>query len=369
MGSPQFCPGCQADPGKSMSTRDLHEIAGNEMIICADWWQRAMRHFLLPSMATCLWVTGSIASAAPTETYSTRIPQHPSARVIVDNDFAGDPDGLIALTHQLLQPKTRTVLVTTSALKPKFLQGPATGQTAAAGRDIVLQLMKHVGKRALPPVVASTDSFAAKDALMSPAARAIVAEAMREDPLPLFVTCGGPLTNVAAALRLEPAISRRMTIVWIGGGPYPDGGWEYNLATDLAAAKYAIEETSVPLWQVPQDAYRQMQFSIAGMGARLRTVSPLGSWLYGQFTHPPDFVDIGGAWPLGDCPTVLLTAISSESSHYSDRLARAIGNDFACGVAISDRTIRVYDRLDARLTFDDFLALLQLQRTETGSHR
>ena len=62
------------------------------------------------------------------------IPQRPSARVIVDNDFAGDPDGLLALAHQLLTPKTVVPLVTVSLLNPKF--STATGQaqqSSAAG--------------------------------------------------------------------------------------------------------------------------------------------------------------------------------------------------------------------------------------------
>ena len=37
------------------------------------------------------------------------------ARVIIDNDFAGDPDGLVALAHQLLNARTRVTLITSSA--------------------------------------------------------------------------------------------------------------------------------------------------------------------------------------------------------------------------------------------------------------
>jgi hypothetical protein len=64
------------------------------------------------------------------------IAQQASCRVIVDNDFAGDPDGLVALAHQLLSPKARTVLVTTSALDAKLagLGGRAGGHTPG-GRD------------------------------------------------------------------------------------------------------------------------------------------------------------------------------------------------------------------------------------------
>jgi hypothetical protein len=48
-------------------------------------------------------------------------------RVVVDNDWAGDPDGLVALAHHLLSPTNRVVAVTGSFLNPAF--GPL-GSTA-----------------------------------------------------------------------------------------------------------------------------------------------------------------------------------------------------------------------------------------------
>lgn len=292
-------------------------------------------------------------------TYRT-IPQRASARVIVDNDFAGDPDGLVALLHQLLSPKTRTVLVTSTALEPRFAEGQLKTRAAALGREAALDLIRRARIKSAPPVVAGAEYPVPADPRDNMAARAIVAEALRDDPLPLFFTCGGPLTNLAAALRLEPAIARRMTVVWIGGGNYPDGGWEYNLATDADAARQVIEASQVPLWQVPQGAYRQMAYSIAAMRTQLRPISPLTQWLYDRFTTPPDFVDVGGAWPLGDSPLVLLTAISAESSQYADRPARRLLPGLGYGEELPGRTLRVFERLDARLAFDDFLALLHM---------
>jgi hypothetical protein len=88
--------------------------------------------------------------------------------------------------------------------------------------------------------------------------------------------------------------------------------------------------------------------------------SHLSQWLYGHFTHPPEWVSIGGSWALGDSPLVLLTALSSQSSRFSSRPARAIGDDCRYGKEIPGRSIGVYELLDARLTFDDMEALLKL---------
>ena len=66
-----------------------------------------------------------------------RIPQKPSRRVIIDNDFAGDPDGLVAAAHQLLQARTTTVLLTCSALVPK-LTVPGVDMAASATQGAAL---------------------------------------------------------------------------------------------------------------------------------------------------------------------------------------------------------------------------------------
>ncbi len=312
--------------------------------------QKISRRVLLGSASAALWP--GLASA-----YDA-IPQRVSARVIVDNDFAGDPDGLVALAHQMLTPKTRTALVTTTFLDPEHVEPHLAGRSAAVGRDTALELIRRAGIASPPPVIAGPER-AGETA--GAAARAIVAEAMRDDPLPLFFCCGGPLTNLAAALRIEPRIAQKMTLIWIGGGAYPNGGWEYNCAVDANAARFVIESSEIPLWQIPQSTYRQMAFSVAEMRVRLRTISPFGAWLYQQFTHPPDFVDMGGAWPMGDSPTVLLTAISSESSTYVEQSARRLNTDLTYGAEIAGRTIRVYERVDARLVLEDFFALMALQ--------
>jgi hypothetical protein len=311
-------------------------------------------------------VAGLAAMAAvpllPLEARPLRmIPQRVSARVIVDNDFAGDPDGLLALAHHLLSPKTQTVLVTSSFLYPKLTpEGVAKDKTAERGTELVREMMHRLGLATLPTIATGQERAAVTGDVPSSAAKAIIAEARRDDPLPLFLCCGGPLTNVAEALRLAPDIAARMTLIWIGGGGYPEGGWEYNVATDAAAARTVIEDSQIPLWQVPQPTYRQMQLSIAEMTADLRPISAFTEWLYDQFTRPPSFVTLGGAWPMGDSPPVLLTAIATESSRYRDQPALRILDVFRYGNTIANRTIRVYEQIDVRLTHADLLAKLKI---------
>lgn len=326
-----------------------------------DCGRRAFAFGGLASLAACEWALPALG-----QTYR-RIPERLGARVIVDNDFAGDPDGILALTHQALASRTTVPLVTVSGLAPRPDGLGASHQSVAAGVTLVSEMFARLQAR-VPPAVAGGHELGAASLAPSSAALAIVAEAMREDPLPLFFSCGGPLTNLAEALRLEPAISERMTVIWIGGGSYPDGGWEYNLAADLAAARHVLENSTVPIWQVPQSAYRTMSVSLAEMEADLRPISDFTQWLYQRFTNPPDFVDMGGAWPMGDSPPVLLTAISRESSQSRDWTARRLRDDLTYGEEIPGRLVRVYHSLDMRLTWADFLARLRLHALAKGSN-
>ena len=299
-----------------------------------------------------------LATAAP-----RLIPEQVKTRVIVDNDYSGDPDGLVALAHQLLSPRSRVTLVTSSFLSDQFsVPGNIPGQTARQGRDLAVELIARLKPRDRPLIVAGAEGPASPTRALGAAARAIVAEAMRDDPLPLFFTCGGPLTNLAEALALEPRIAQRMSVIWIGGGGYPDGGWEYNLAMDAEAARLVIERSALPLWQVPQPTYRQMQISVAELAADMRPISPFSRWLFDRFTSPPDFIDLGGGWPMGDSPLLLLTALNPQSSTVRTVPARRIAPDLTYAEEVPGRTINVFDTVDARFIHADFLARLKLHR-------
>jgi hypothetical protein len=178
----------------------------------------------------------------------------------------------------------------------------------------------------------------------SAAADAIVAEALRDDPLPLFLVCGGPLTNVAQALRQEPGIAQRLTLVWIGGALDPAAD-EYNRDTDPAAAEFVLATPGLTIWQFPLETYRRCACSVAELEHDLGGSGRVGRWLWTRFTELPlpDFVELGGVWPLGDSPPVLVTALSDESSTYRD-----------------SPNGRVYTDVDVRLLFADLLAKLRL---------
>ena len=52
----------------------------------------------------------------------------------------------------------------------------------------------------------------------------------------MYIACQGAVTDVASALLICPEIAERITIIWIGGAAYPNGGFEFNLMMDIHAA-------------------------------------------------------------------------------------------------------------------------------------
>ncbi|MGO4691233.1 nucleoside hydrolase [Glaciibacter sp. 2TAF33] len=285
-----------------------------------------------------------------------RIPVTSQVRVIVDNDFAGDPDGLVALAHHLLADAAEIRGITCTSIAMDDMPYPA-GHPAKA---IAGELVARLGRGPVPPISQDVQvSFAELD---GPTAGAllILEESRRDDPLPLVIACGGPLTNVASALREDPTLADRADLIWIGGGEYPGGAWEYNLALDISAAQVVFNESRIRISQVPQHVYRRCAASVAELEVGLRSAGPFGEWLYSCFTSPPDYIRVGGNWPMGDSPPVLFTAITTESS--ASRIVDApwiddIGNYVAHP---HPRALTLYDTVDTRVLFADFWSRLAL---------
>ncbi len=67
----------------------------------------------------------------------------------------------------------------------------------------------------------------------------IIEEAMKERNQKLVLLPVGKLTNIALALRKEPAIAQRIRIVWLGSN-YPDPG-EHNQDWDIESMNYILD--------------------------------------------------------------------------------------------------------------------------------
>ena len=114
----------------------------------------------------------------------------PRCRVVIDNDWAGDPDGLVALAHHLLSPANEVVAITGSLTNPMF--GPPAGQ-AEAGIALARELTERLDAGQLELGAGSDDVFD-ETGRISAASRLIIDAATDASELPLVVVCGGSLT-------------------------------------------------------------------------------------------------------------------------------------------------------------------------------
>jgi inosine-uridine nucleoside N-ribohydrolase len=298
------------------------------------------------------------------------------ARVIIDNDFSGDPDDLFQLVHHVLSPSVSIPFVIGSHLPVGDLMDPSDQQATNATR-IARQTLELLGAADRIPVYeGSNHSLASPSSpIDNDAARAIIAEALRDDAdTPLFVALGAGLTALASALLLDPRIAGRMTAIWIGGPEYPGhadpppraDSVEYNLSIDLAAGQTIFNHSSVAVWQVPRDVYRQCLISRAELDARVRPMGEVGRSLAEALDRVASLAaerrgwDLGETYALGDSPLVLLTALQSafqptpSSSAYVTRPMPMMSPEGQYIEHHAGRPVRVYTRLDTRLMFEDF---------------
>jgi inosine-uridine nucleoside N-ribohydrolase len=303
----------------------------------------------------------------------------PRMRVIIDNDLGGDPDGLFQLAHHLMSPSVEIRGVIASHLYEQGFGGPGTSEYAKEQALKVIKILELENTISVYTDKSKSMTNVAKP-IDSDAVQAIIKEAMRTDTdLPLYVVCGGGLTNIASAYLLEPKIAKKITLVWIGGPEYvdiaiPPPGYttlEYNLGIDIKAAQVIFNDSDIAIWQVPRNVYRQPIMSDAELLTKVKGKGKLGDHLfkvmkeaYGKLNKWN--IPMGEVYIYGDNPLVLLTAIQSSfepdpsSSTYLIKQAPRINEDGVYETNLNGRNIRVYHQLDNRLLFDDFFAKLEL---------
>ena len=333
-------------------------------------FQISRRQFIDSSAALMLAMAESAGSAA-------KPGKSAAARVIVDNDFAGDPDGLFQLAHHLLCTSVDIPIIIGSHLPLQF-GGPASASAAVAKARELLKVMKRADRHELfvgaELPIASRTMWKA-----SPATAAIVHEALREDRRePLVYAAGAGLTELALAWLAEPRIGKRIKLVWIGGGEHPGLAYpppgpkeaEFNFAIDPLAAQIIFNESDIEIWQVPRDAYRQMLFTSAEVD-ELAASSRLGRFLKQELAlTQAKFANIAGladlprseVYVLGDSPLVTLTALTTPiqpdapSSRYILKPTPFLAPDGAYQDRPGSRPMRVYTSIDAGMTIRDMIS-------------
>ena len=293
------------------------------------------------------------------------VPSENRIRMIVDTDAANEADDQFAIMHHLLTPTFDIKGIVAAHFEGK--PGNAGGSMEKSYEEIkkVLRLAQIDD---VPVYRGCTHPLTSvQDAPESEGADFIIEEAMKTDDRPLYIAVQGAATNVAAALNKAPEIGERMTVLWNGGGVYPDGGWEFNLMQDIDACRVLLE-SKAGVWQSNIDVYSRYEISMAELASRIRPCGKIGAYLFEQLLEEneieyniplPEFRR-GENWSLGDNTTIAMLMENQATGHWYMRKAPKINDDMTYSEDPEGKEIRVFTDLDYRMSLEDFYAKMAL---------
>jgi purine nucleosidase len=290
-------------------------------------------------------------------------------RVIVNTDAKNEADDQYAIVHALLSPT-----LDVRGLIAAHFGAERSARSMEDSReeiDLLLELLHRSGQ----VTVANGAATALPDATTpvdSAGARLIIEESRKasaEDPL--FVAFLGPLTDMASAILLDPAIvTRDIVVVWIGGMAYGGldpsySGVEFNLRNDIPAAN-VVFDSGIELWQVPANVYSSVSVSYDELEDKIGGSSPLADYLIKQMvewnaTWHPEPIE---SRSLGDSPAVSLILNPRGGSFRTIRAPR-FGQE-GHYIPGSGHPVRVCESVDVRFLLEDMFAKIRRFGRETA---
>ena len=289
---------------------------------------------------------------------SFQIPEEKKVRVILNTDAKNEVDDQFAIVQALL-----TESFDLKGLVAAHFGKEKSPHSMEDSYEEIKHLLTLMGKENSVPVFRGAERAidSETDPVDSEGARLIIEEAMKEDHRPLYLAFLGPLTDMASALILEPEIQRKnITVIWIGGGNWPTGGWEYNLQNDILAV-ILIFSTHPPLWQIPRNVYRMVPVSFTEMKVMVYPYGKIGRYL------TENVIRFNNSMPsrpveyrnLGDSPAIGVI-MYPDCGQWENKPAPEINADMHYIHTGKNREIRVYQNISARFILEDFYAKLKL---------
>lgn len=190
------------------------------------------------------------------------VPDYKKIRVIVDTDADCEADDPFAIAHALMTKKF--------IIKAIFAEQFGDSDTTKKSFDEIHRILDAMDLSA--PVFMGEEGKLSdvRGKEISPAAKFLIEEALKEDEHRLFVLCQGAITNVASAIKACPEIISKMTVVWIAGhsldtaeAPFR----EFNSGNDIEAANFVLG-SGADLWLIPSNVYGAMRIGLAELQNR-----------------------------------------------------------------------------------------------------
>lgn len=289
------------------------------------------------------------------------VPESKKIRLIINTDAKNEADDQYAIVHALLTPSFEIKGITAAHF------GPVRSSTSMEDSyEEVLKVLDLMGLKDQVRVnKGAAKALPSEETIVSSeGADFIIEEALKEDDRPLYVAFLGPITDLAVAYLKEPKIADRLTALWIGCGPWPHGGYEFNLYNDIHAANVVLA-SQIPLWIVPRNVYRSIRASFAELAVNVKPYGKIGEYLFQQMLDFNSGWLADTDWPfremwhLGDSPIVSLL-LDEQEYDYELRAAPRVAEDMYFVHYQNERLVRWYERVDSTFLLQDMYAKLKL---------
>lgn len=206
------------------------------------------------------------------------------ADVVMDTDTFNEIDDQFAVVYALLSPKLNVKALYAAPFHNVNSSGPADGMERSYQE--ILRILDRLGCQRQDQVFRGSTSYlpAKRTPVRSPAAEDLIAKALAQEGVPLYVLTIGCITNVASAILLEPRIADKIVIVWLGGHPT---NWaharEFNLMQDVPAAQ-VVFDSGVPLVHIPCiNVAEHLRITLPEVERYVRGQGAIGDYLYETF--------------------------------------------------------------------------------------
>lgn len=276
-------------------------------------------------------------------------------RVILNTDAHNEIDDQMAIVHALLSPELKI-----EAIIAAHYGTEKERDSMEKSYKEILHLLDLLGMRGKIPVVkggpeAMTDPGTPQK---SEGAELIIERSLeKSDTDPVYVAFLGPLTDMASAYLMEPAIGGKLRVLWIGGGWWPTGGPEFNAGNDWISVD-VVFQSSLPLVQYPRGTYRQMRVGVAEMERYVMGKGAIGDYLTSLFkmwrvnTPQPR-----SWWTYGDSPAIG-TLVNPDWGFYINVPAPEFTENLEYKHKSTGRKIEVCVEVTAGEIFQDFFKKL-----------
>jgi inosine-uridine nucleoside N-ribohydrolase len=197
-------------------------------------------------------------------------------KIIIDTDAANEIDDQYAIAYAVLSGRfdicgfTAAHFGKQESMEKSYME--------------IIHVLDLLGRENTFPVYRGAPQAMSKpeQPVDSPAARFIVAEALKSNDQNLHIVSIGPLTNLASAYLLEPEIKDRIKVLWLAGKAWPEGGLFFNNRNDITAAQIVFN-SGIDLTLIPACGTADRLKIHLGDRNRIKGKGDVGNYLWKLF--------------------------------------------------------------------------------------